>query len=149
MPFFFHGPRDTSTLKVEAVYLADYETFEDVSKDLPRFIEDWTSGPSAQHRWKAGRSRFWTIPKSTVNSIFGWMGMEKSIYSEAYAEFLRHLRASCHATGLTQGELAARLGTTQFFVSKCERGERRLDLVDTRFLRSAQARFPGICCHRS
>ena len=28
------------TIKVEAVYLADYETFEDVSTDLPRLIEE-------------------------------------------------------------------------------------------------------------
>ena len=28
------------TLKVEAVYLADYETFEDVRTDPPRFIEE-------------------------------------------------------------------------------------------------------------
>ena len=33
---------------------------------------------------------------------------------------------------LTQEELARRLGQTQSFVSKCERGERRLDIVEVR-----------------
>ena len=58
--------------------------------------------------------------------------MEKSIFSEEYAVFLRVLRETRTAAGVTQEQLAQRIGNTQSFVSKCERGERRLDLVEVR-----------------
>jgi len=56
--------------------------------------------------------------------------MEKSIHTRNYAMFLLILRRFRDELGLTQVDLAARLGVTQTFVSKCERGERRLDVVE-------------------
>lgn len=58
--------------------------------------------------------------------------MQKSISSQAYARFLDCLREMRETAGLTQAGLADRLRQTQSFVSKCERGERRLDLVELR-----------------
>jgi transcriptional regulator with XRE-family HTH domain len=58
--------------------------------------------------------------------------MEKTIYSEQYAQFIHLLRTVREESGLTQGDIATRLGETQSFVSKCERGERRLDVVELR-----------------
>lgn len=58
--------------------------------------------------------------------------MKKSLFSADYAVFLRLLREARDDAGLTQEELGARLGQTQSFVSKCERGERRLDIVEAR-----------------
>jgi len=60
--------------------------------------------------------------------IVDWMN--KSIYSEEYKRLLKRLRRARLAVGLTQEELAERLGQTQSFVSKCERGERRLDVLE-------------------
>jgi transcriptional regulator with XRE-family HTH domain len=58
--------------------------------------------------------------------------VDKSITSQEYRVFLRKLRAARRESGLTQVALAHRLGETQSFVSKCERGERRLDIVEVR-----------------
>ena len=58
--------------------------------------------------------------------------MQKSINSNTYAVFLDHLRETREKLGVTQEELAKQLGESQSFVSKCERGERRLDIVEVR-----------------
>jgi transcriptional regulator with XRE-family HTH domain len=58
--------------------------------------------------------------------------MEKSIYTDEYAAFLRLLRETRGAANLTQVQLAKRLRTSQSFVSKAEVGERRLDLIQLR-----------------
>lgn len=58
--------------------------------------------------------------------------MEKSIYSSEYEVLLRLLRAAREAADITQVELAKRLNQTQSFVSKVERGDRRLDVVQLR-----------------
>lgn len=56
--------------------------------------------------------------------------MEKSIHTEQYAQLLTLLRSARDVAGVTQVELASRLNATQTFISKCERGERRLDIVE-------------------
>jgi transcriptional regulator with XRE-family HTH domain len=53
-----------------------------------------------------------------------------SIYSQRYKAFLVRLRAARKDAGLTQAEVARRLGRPQSFVSKCESGERRVDAVE-------------------
>jgi transcriptional regulator with XRE-family HTH domain len=58
--------------------------------------------------------------------------MDKSIYSREYAAALRVLRQARERAGFTQVELAERLGLTQSFVTKVERGDRRLDVVQLR-----------------
>ena len=57
---------------------------------------------------------------------------EKSIFSKDYETFLIVLRDERKRAGLTQAQLAAKLRQDQSFISKCERGERRLDLVEVR-----------------
>lgn len=56
--------------------------------------------------------------------------------SAAYRLFLARLREARQAAGLTQAEVAAKFRRPQSFVSKCESGERRVDVVElTEFAR--------------
>lgn len=56
--------------------------------------------------------------------------MTKSTFTRRQEQFLRILVAARHDAGLTQVTLARKLGRPQSFVSKYERGERRLDLIE-------------------
>jgi transcriptional regulator with XRE-family HTH domain len=60
--------------------------------------------------------------------------MDKSIYTHEYKIMLRLLKEAREAAGITQVQLAAQLRQSQSFVSKTERGESRLDVVQLRTL---------------
>jgi transcriptional regulator with XRE-family HTH domain len=61
----------------------------------------------------------------------------KSTFTERYDRLKTLLVEARQSAGLTQAALAAKLSRPQSFVSKYERGERRLDLVE--FLEVADA----------
>ena len=56
--------------------------------------------------------------------------MPRSVFSEPYEAFTQALIAARKGAGLRQEDLALRLEKPQSFVSKMERGERRLDVVE-------------------
>ncbi|WP_174957184.1 helix-turn-helix transcriptional regulator [Burkholderia aenigmatica] len=53
----------------------------------------------------------------------------KSTHTPQYRALLDHLTAASKASGLSQANLAARLGRPQSFVAKIEVGERRIDAI--------------------
>ncbi|MEU6643399.1 helix-turn-helix transcriptional regulator [Saccharomonospora sp. NPDC046836] len=65
--------------------------------------------------------------------------VEKSIYSAEYQRLCQLLREARHEAGLTQVQVAERLGVPQSFVSKYETGERRLDVIELRHVAQALA----------
>lgn len=63
--------------------------------------------------------------------------VEKSIYSAEYQRLCALLRRLRLDAGLTQVQVAERLGVPQSFVSKYESGERRLDVIELRYVAEA------------
>ena len=56
--------------------------------------------------------------------------ISKSVYTREYEIFLRLLRQARQDAGLNQREVAEAMQETTLFVSRCERGERRMDAVE-------------------
>ena len=56
--------------------------------------------------------------------------MDKSLHTRLYHRVIARLRAKREEKGMTQMQLAERLGVNQTFVSKVEICERRLDIVE-------------------
>lgn len=69
--------------------------------------------------------------------------MPRSTFTDAYAAFTATLVEERTRRGVTQTELAGQLGKPQSFVSKYERGERRLDVVEFSAVAYALGWEPG------
>ena len=69
--------------------------------------------------------------------------MAKSLFTRDHEVLLHLLREMRQRAGLTQIEVGRRLGQTQSYVSKYERGELRLDVVQLRlYCRALGATLP-------
>jgi transcriptional regulator with XRE-family HTH domain len=60
--------------------------------------------------------------------------MRKSVHTENYAVFLELLIEARHRAGMTQAELGLLLPFGQPGISKIERGERRVDIIELRMI---------------
>ena len=65
-------------------------------------------------------------------SIIGFIiwQVKNSIYTSEYQIFLKNLRNARKESGLTQLEVAKKLNQPQSYVSKCESGEKRVDIIE-------------------
>ena len=60
--------------------------------------------------------------------------MRKSIHTRDYAVFLEVLTKFRHRSGLTQAQLGQQLPFEQPAISKIERGERRVDIIELKMI---------------
>lgn len=58
------------------------------------------------------------------------MNANDKAYQKAYTRFRARMVQARDEAGLTQVEVARRLGKARSFISKCELGERRVDFIE-------------------
>lgn len=62
------------------------------------------------------------------------MGMSKSIYSKDYRDVIKKLKKARLDAGFKQSDVAQKLKKPQSYISKIERGERRVDITELKEL---------------
>jgi transcriptional regulator with XRE-family HTH domain len=56
--------------------------------------------------------------------------MTKSIYTKEYKKVIERLKKARQESGLKQIEVVKKLGKPQSYISKVEKGERRVDIIE-------------------
>lgn len=56
--------------------------------------------------------------------------LTRSVFSPSYGRLLELLVTTRRQAGVSQAELAQRINRPQPFISYCERGERRIDVIE-------------------
>ena len=69
--------------------------------------------------------------------------MSRSAFTDGYATVVAGLVDARRGAGMTQVELATRLSKPQSFISKIERGERRIDVLEFCALARALGLLPS------
>lgn len=66
----------------------------------------------------------------TTIGYYDTINMPKSIYGAEYKKLVENLRKAREEAGLRQVDVAQKLDKPQSYISKIERGERRVDVVE-------------------
>ena len=72
------------------------------------------------------------------------MGSREALHDREYRHFVARLRKAREAAGLSQEAVAKAMGRSQRFVSRCEVGERRVDVVEFRDFCEVYVPLPSI-----
>lgn len=81
-------------------------------------------------------SLFWIVIEFKYSNLgyskigFILWQVKNSTYTYEYQNFLRNLKRARKDSGLTQVEVAQKLNQPQSYISKCESGEKRVDVIE-------------------
>lgn len=95
---------------------------------MARFLNGFADAKLCSAETRFGFSPSWV--SNCLGTAIRSAALTKSVFTPTYARFRELLLEAREAAGLTQAALAERLSRRQSYVSKFERGERRLDVVE-------------------